>query len=200
MSDTEAASLPAAIFIIRHGEKPTGKIVGVDLEGKEDADSLIPQGWQRAGGLATLFNPSDGVFPNPLLSQPTLIAVPSYGTPDKHRTYQTAWPLGLKLGLSLQADFEVGKEAHLVDWLLQQPGQTILVCWEHDHIEDITNCLAPLISGGDVPGPWPSDRFDLVVAFTPAPGTPSSYLCTQIPQLLLAGDSAQPIPPAPTLG
>ena len=196
MTEPNATDLPAAIYIIRHGEKPTGKVVGVDIDGAQNPDSLIPQGWQRAGGLATLFDPSSGGFADSLLSRPTLIAVPSYGTPDKHRTYQTAWPLGMKLQLSLQADFAVGKEHHLVDWLLGQSGQTILICWEHDHIQDITDRLSPVISGGDVPGPWPGDRFDIVVALTPNPGAPGTYVCTQIPQLLLAGDSPQPIPPA----
>lgn len=205
--------LPAAIYIIRHGEKPTtasypadpdsdagassGKpqqILGVDIDGQNDDDSLIPQGWQRAGGLATLFDPTDSQFPSPYLSRPTLIASPSYGKPEKHRTYQTVWPLALKLGATPTVTVAVGEEDQLVDWLLQQADQTVLVCWEHDHIQDITAQLAPVISGGDIPGPWPSDRFDIVVALTPSPGDPGTFYCHQVPQLLLAGDSSEPIP------
>ena len=205
--------LPAAIYIIRHGEKPTtasypadpdsdagassGKpqqILGVDIDGQNDDDSLIPQGWQRAGGLATLFDPTDSQFPSPYLSRPTLIASPSYGKPEKHRTYQTVWPLALKFGATPTVTVAVGDEDQLVAWLLKQSDQTVLVCWEHDHIQDITAQLAPVISGGDVPGPWPSDRFDIVVALTPDPANPGSYECHQVPQLLLAGDSSEPIP------
>ena len=205
------AGLPAAIFIIRHGEKPTTvsdaddseptasssksqQILGVDVNGQNDADSLIPQGWQRAGGLATLFDPTDGRFPSPYLSRPTLIAAPSYGKPEKHRTYQTVWPLALKFGATPTVTVPVGDEDQLAAWLLQQVDQAVLVCWEHDHIQDITAQLAPVISGGDVPGPWPSDRFDIVVALTPSSTDPGTFDCHQVPQLLLAGDSSEPIP------
>ena len=63
------------------------------------------------------------------------------------------------------------------------------MCWEHDHIADITTALAPFISGGVVPGPWPSSRFDVVVSLTTDARHPGSFLCAQVPQLLLAGDS-----------
>lgn len=205
--------LPAAIYIIRHGEKPTTanemddpdanagassskpkQILGVDIDGQNNDDSLIPQGWQRAGGLATLFDPTDGQFPSPYLNRPTLIAAPSYGKPEEHRTYQTVWPLALKLGGTPTVTVAVGDEDQLATWLLQQVDQIVLVCWEHDHIQDITAQLAPVISGGDVPGPWPSDRFDIVVALTPNPHAPGTFYCHQVPQLLLAGDSSEPIP------
>lgn len=205
------SQLPAAIFIIRHGEKPTSatadpdsdagassgkshQILGVEIDGKNNPDSLIPQGWQRAGGLATLFDPTDGRFPSPYLSRPTLIAAPSYGKPEEHRTYQTVWPLALKFGATPTVTVAVGEEDQLVAWLLEQADQTVLVCWEHDHIQDITAQLAPVISGGDVPGPWPSDRFDIVVALTPNLSDPGTFYCHQVPQLLLAGDSSEPIP------
>jgi hypothetical protein len=71
----------------------------------------------------------------------------------------------------------------------------VLVCWEHQHIEDITKALSNVISGGEVPGTWPGDRFDIVVALTPDPARSGTYVCHQIAQLLLGGDSTDPIPP-----
>ena len=195
-----SSSVPAAIYIIRHGEKPPEPDRpphGVDVHGQQHDDSLVPQGWQRAGGLAGLFDPADGVFQNSLLATPTIIAVPDYGHPSKHRTYQTVLPLCLKLSKQPTITVDVGKELRLATWLLKQVDQTILVCWEHDHIADITTALAPFISGGVVPGPWPSSRFDVVVALTTDASHPGSFLCAQVPQLLLAGDSTEPIPPAP---
>jgi hypothetical protein len=193
-----SSSVPAAIFIIRHGEKPhevDRPPHGVDVHGQPHGDSLVPQGWQRAGGLAGLFDPAGGVFQNSLLATPTIIAVPDYRQPSKHRTYQTVLPLCLKLSRQPTITVDVGKELHLATWLLRQVDQTILVCWEHDHIADIITALAPCISGGVAPGPWPHDRFDVVVALTSDPGHPGSFLCAQVPQLLLAGDSTDPIPP-----
>ena len=201
------SDVPGAIYIIRHGEKPpdddpsalaagSEQIFGVDVDGNQNPDSLIPQGWQRAGGLAQFFSPSDGVFATSLLARPSVIAVPTYGKPPEHRTYQTVWPLASKIGIQPTVTVDVGMEDHLATWLLTQSGQTVLVCWEHEHIEDITKALSTAISGGDVPGKWPADRFDVVVALTPDPAGSGTYVCHQIAQLLLAGDSIDPIPSA----
>ncbi len=202
---------PEAIFVIRHAEKPSdaakddqhakhsggsdAPTFGVDLNGNQNPDSLIPQGWQRAGGLAQLFDPSTPSVTGPLWN-PTMIAAPKYGNPPEHRTYQTVFPLAQKSGLQITVTVDVGKEADLADWLLAQDDQTVLVCWEHDHIQDLTTALAAVISGGDVPGPWPGERFDLVVALVRDAATPGSFRCVQVPQLLLAGDSTALIPPA----
>lgn len=204
-TDTSSLGGPRAIFIIRHGEKPpdasgksgsSGPPYGVDIDGKTDPDSLIPQGWQRAGGLASLFDAkaplqesSSGVI------APSVIASPDYGKPQKHRTYETILPTAQKLDLSISTSFAVGKEAKLVDWALAQADAVVLICWEHDHIIDITGALQKVRTvTGDVPGPWPSDRFDIVVALWPDDS--GGYQCGQVPQLLLAGDSSELIPSA----
>ena len=52
------------IFIIRHGEKPAGDKQGVTLHGKKSDDSLIAEGWQRAGALIgfSKATPSAGMY------------------------------------------------------------------------------------------------------------------------------------------
>ena len=189
---------PRAIFIIRHGEKSpdSGVPAGVDIDGEPYPDSLIPQGWQRAGALASLFDPLGQLTVLSELVVPTTIATPDYPHAHKHRTYQTVLPTARKLQLTPSTDFAVGREAQLTDWLLGQDDEVVLVCWEHDHIIDITDALEPHIVSGPVPGPWPPERFDIVVALWPAPDIPGSYVCSQVPQLLLAGDSSAIIPPA----
>src|SRR5689334_14634227 len=79
------SGVPGAIYIIRHGEKPpdddhpsaravgSEQIFGVDVDGNQNPDSLIPRGWQRAGGLAQFLSPSDGVFATSLLARPSVI-------------------------------------------------------------------------------------------------------------------------------
>lgn len=64
-----------------------------------------------------------------------------------------------------------------------------LVCWEHTAIPTIGASICP---GGPIPSEWPGDRFDVVWSFTLDPGT-GTYAFEQIPQLLLAGDIADPI-------
>ena len=41
-------------------------LFGVNINGNEDKESLIPRGWQRARTLASLFDPVDGNFRNGL--------------------------------------------------------------------------------------------------------------------------------------
>ena len=66
----------------------------------------------------------------------------------------------------------------------------VLVAWEHKRIPLIANRLVgdPAI----VPQVWPDDRFDLVWVFEPA-STLGTFRLRQVPQLLLAGDRAEPI-------
>lgn len=65
----------------------------------------------------------------------------------------------------------------------------MLVAWQHDEIPDLVHHVA----GTKIaPKPWPGDRFDMVWVLDQAPGA-IAWTFSQVPQLLLAGDSAQPI-------
>ncbi len=87
---------PAQIYVIRHGEKPadppTGKHAqspsppyGVDIDGNQNAHSLLPRGWQRSGALAVLFDPTIGALQAGLRT-PTALYSPSYAeSPSSHR-------------------------------------------------------------------------------------------------------------------
>src|ERR1700694_5331160 len=48
------------IMLIRHGEKPVGSgpPFGIDSNSNPDGESLTGQGWERAGALVELFDPS----------------------------------------------------------------------------------------------------------------------------------------------
>ena len=107
-----------AIYILRHGEKPAdpepsghGKPpdapYGVDIEGNHSPHSLVPRGWQRAGGLVALFDPASGGAKTGLLA-PTVLLSPAHGSPGKtagHRTYQTIEGLGGRLGIEIDSTF-----------------------------------------------------------------------------------------------
>jgi len=62
------------IMIIRHAEKPgtygNEKYDGIDAKGKADKESLVTLGWERAGGIANLFDPTNAVFQNSALAVP----------------------------------------------------------------------------------------------------------------------------------
>ncbi len=62
-----------------------------------------------------------------------------------------------------------------------------LVAWEHKRIVDLVAAL----TGGTVKGPhWPSHRFDMVLVLDRQGAT---WRLTQVPQMLLAGDSPDPL-------
>jgi hypothetical protein len=188
---------PEVIYIIRHAEKPLKPpLSGVDFEGSQNEHSLLPRGWQRSGAIAALFHPEFGPLRDGLRS-PTMLVAPSWGHPGKtaaHRSYQTIQGLGEHLGEPIMAEFAQGQEKELADSLVRDHSGVVLICWEHKHIPLIATAL-PLASGTVIPRKWPRERYDVIWVLTRAaePG-PVSYVFSQIPQQLLAGDAATVIP------
>jgi hypothetical protein len=186
----EDAALPASICIIRHAEKQigAGPPHAVSIDGSPDPDSLIVAGWQRAGALINLFVARPGA--SALLPTPSRLFASQIG-PHSHsrRPIETLIPLSQRLGLTLDEPFVQDDLDQLVGALRSSAGH-VLVAWEHKRIPLIANQLVGSSAG--VPQVWPDDRFDLVWVFEPlADG--STFRLRQMPQLLLAGDSAEPI-------
>ena len=192
--------MPATkIMIIRHAEKPTTTppppTNGVTITGTQDQDSLIPRGWQRAGALVTLFSPSRGPLQNSDIATPQFIFATSTSDTEGNRPEETITPLAEKLGLVpvLIGDTQLGE---VVTAAINSNG-VVLICWPHGEIPKLAR-LIPLSTRIDpnlIPSSWPSDRFDVVFVFdldTTSTGT--FYTFNQVPELLLAGDSPNPIP------
>jgi len=214
---TEAAPTatgpPEQILLIRHGEKPknppsppsapcTQPPCGVDVNGVGNGDSLIPQGWQRAGALAVLFDPELGPLRSPL-TRPDRIYAPCYAPPCttppnadtiNHRTYETISPLAQRLGVAIECLYETSQHHKVVGMLLSDVGGTTLVCWEHENIPDIAQLIPLAPNSPPIPSSgWPVDenndpRFDVIWLFTLA-GPEPEYSFAQLPQLLLATDT-----------
>jgi hypothetical protein len=181
---------PEAIFLIRHAEKPVVSngttYTGMDVTGTPNPDCLIPRGWQRAGGLATLFDTAAGTTGTDL-AVPGQLYSPAYSDPVKtvnHRTYETILPLSLRLGLSINTDSQ-GQEAQLATAIVANDAGTSSVAWEHDHIPDIAANI-PVVTGVVVPTVWPGDRFDIIWCFTLAAGGGAAYQLSALPELLLS--------------
>lgn len=208
------------IMIIRHAEKPPTPQTNpatnaVDIYGAQEGDSLIVQGWQRAGALVTLFAPSRGPLQDPGLATPQFIYAcgmatqgsgkKKKGTPpvsgasddsdeDSNRPQETITPLSKKLKLT--PNFDYGKTASemtaLITSAMNCPG-VVLISWPHGQIPNLAGNIA-LSSNNTmtIPTKWPGDRFDVVWVFDldglSSAGT-GAYVFSQVPQLLLAGDS-----------
>jgi len=180
------------IMIVRHAEKPSddGKIQGVDADGNDNAEELIVRGWQRSGGLVRLFAPRNGSFVDPHLATPKTIFASKVSKHSKSlRPQHTVLELANVLGLQLSIGHDKDDLNALATDAVAAAGP-VLIGWEHQDIPDIVN----LITGNSTtcPQKWPGDRFDVVWVLDRTGGAgPWSF--AQVPQLLLSGDSAQPI-------
>ncbi len=187
------ANAATQIMIIRHAEKPVGKINGINESGNQDSSSLIPQGWQRAGALVTLFNSSFGPLPMPSY----LFAPNVFASGTSERPFETITPLAAKLGITINAHPGADKPAQyastdystMVSAVLSCPG-VVLIAWEHEDIPLMANLL--LGNSTTAPQTWPSARFDVIWIFDLNPAA-NTYTFSQLPQLLLQGDLASPI-------
>ncbi len=179
------------IMIIRHAEKPEGDVKGVDPSGKHDDNSLIVQGWQRSGGLITLFDPSRGPLQSTDLKTPgTIIASWTSAGQGSQRPLQTVASLAQQLKLTPLTFDRTAPHHPEVDAALQAKG-VVLIAWQHEDIPDIAAHIASksgLTVSPAPPSPWPKERFDLVWVFDVVGSPPASWAFTQVPQLLLPGD------------
>jgi hypothetical protein len=183
------------IMVIRHAEKPAGKLSGVTEAGETNAHDLIVRGWQCAGALACLLAPAHGPLQHDLLARPEFIFAsaaaddPEPGKSRSRRPEETVTPLARVIGRDVDLTFSKGQEKALAK-AAQACSGPVLIAWQHENIHSIAHTI--LGSKEIAPQSWPDDRFDVVFVFTldPVSGT---YSFAQVPQRLLAGDSAKPI-------
>ena len=172
------------IMFIRHGEKPeAGEGAGITGTGSPDVGALTIRGWTRAGALAVFFGDERFTLPQGL-ARPNAI----YAARPKHggkglRASETVTPLAAKLGFTVDETYGTGEEHALAAELSSRRGVTV-VAWEHTAIVDILAALGPITPAA--PAQWP-DRYDLVWSVA---RTEKGWSFAQIPQLLLADDSA----------
>jgi hypothetical protein len=218
------------IMVIRHAEKPgtyNGSVYyGVDSTGahagSDGARHLTTLGWQRAGGLVTLFVPPWGPR-HPALATPQHLyasdpASPAGGDGDaegegpSERPYETLTALSAALGSSQgPVQIHTGHAAKdydkMVEAALGRQG-AVLIAWQHEDIPLLNKKGAPGISqyilnqtgtpNGTlaVPSGWPAGpqgaRYDLIWVFDRPSGSGPITGFTMVAQMLLAGDAAAP--------
>ncbi len=192
---TTASPVAAKIMILRHGEKPTppGAPFGVAEDGTPGNDTgkdlLLVRGWTRAGALAALFGSDRGPQPSPALARPDHLFACKVEAGGSHRPHDTIVPLSRKLGLAIPDQYGQDDYAAMLADAMGRPG-VALICWEHKRIELITARIPRV--GGEPPDRyhWPGKRFDMIFVFD---REGDKYRFQQVPQLLLDGDSPDPI-------
>jgi hypothetical protein len=224
-SNTRAGA--TKIMVIRHAEKPdnyNGQMhYGVDSTGSvcgsSAAEHLVTLGWERAGGLVSLF--SGPLGPGKGLSTPQFLyaANPDNQKPvsqqdagkgdegPSQRPYETLNALAWKLALKINTDFSKKHYEKMLQDAIQQNG-IVLICWQHEDIPlrnaqcdpGISQCILTMTGTNNtmgVPSTWPKagahSRYDLVFVFDRPKGKGPIESFSVIPQLLLAGDSGWPL-------
>jgi hypothetical protein len=182
---------PKRIMMIRHAEKPAGRIRGIGEDGRPNAEDLTARGWQRAGALVRLFAPRNGRSAARRLAEPDGLFASGIGPNSRSlRPLHTITPRARFLGQRIDQRHRKGQEAALAAAALRRKG-IVLIAWEHTLIPTIANAIV-----GDqttVPQRWPDDRFDVVWVLK---RSGKRWTFHQVPQLLLALDSDAPIKPA----
>jgi hypothetical protein len=182
---------PSKIMIIRHAEKPDedpqmsedDRRWGVNDKGREDDSELIVKGWQRTGALAGLFAPFNGGSPKPPLARPAALFAPHPNTEDtSERAQHTLGVLAAIANLPINTNFGVKDEKELATEIMKLDG-VALIAWEHKRI---SNIISHLISNEFQRPHWEGSRFDMIYVLTQSP----EWSLTQVPQLVLEGDSA----------
>jgi hypothetical protein len=177
----------AHVMLIRHAEKPDedAGILGVDEQGRPDADALSVRGWQRAGALAQLFRGGHGPRGGPgpaggLLAPPAAIFAAT--DPNKsRRPLCTVQPLARLLDVPVDTRFgSEGDPAALLQ-AVQAARGPVLLCWRHQAMAGVARALC----GGQPPA-WDEARYDLVWVFE---RQGERWRRTEMPQRLLAGDA-----------
>ncbi len=218
------ASGPRMIMVIRHAEKP-GTYNGTSYNGVDATAStcgsggggdLTTIGWQRAGGLVTLFAPPYGPKANlgipaflyaadPQKRQKSGASSSKSKAPKEssHRPYETISPLAAALSkpsapMTINTSFSRDDYPDMVADALTRSG-VVLICWQHEDIALLSDDGQPGISQCiltqtgtttkfPVPESWPKGRYDLVSVFDRPAGTGAITGFQVVPQFLLAGD------------
>jgi hypothetical protein len=184
---------PDILIILRHAEKPpgSGAPYGVTEAGERDPESLIVDGWTRAGALVELFDPRTNqgspASLRPGLARPVNVVASNSSTGGSKRPQETVTPLAAALGKSIDLKYTAKEEAAMVAGLSGLSGPT-LVAWEHTGIPTIVSHLGQVTP--PPPTSWPDSVFDIVFVFT---RSDNGWNLAQVPQVLLAGDSTHPI-------
>ncbi|KAK0539586.1 hypothetical protein OC835_001072 [Tilletia horrida] len=140
-ASTAWAAVSNEIYLIRHGEKTSDDSVG-----------LSTQGQQRAQCLRNVFGRSSTYRIGKIFAQ----AYKSDGS--RRRPYDTVLPLAQDLGLTVDTSCDrddidcVHDKIHA---FADKSSLDILVCWEHDALEDIGKAIGQGFS-------YPSSHFDLI--------------------------------------
>src|SRR5262249_36365134 len=117
---------------------------------------------KRADALPLLFKPSKRM-PAPFPEPDFIFA--ARDSKSSHRPFETVAVLAEKLGLPINSTYHNEDFARMVREIFENPryaGKTILICWHHSTIPELTRQLG----GANSPDSWKGHVFDRVWQLT----------------------------------
>ena len=167
---TSAQARPSHVILIRHGEKPGNGQIGLSKKGIE-----------RGKAMAMLFEHSEF---KELGSPVALFAQAPKSNGKQARPLETLKYLSAKLNLKIDTSFQRDNTEELAKYILRNSkynGKVVLVCWEHNRLEEIALKL-----GLKTKPKYPDNRFDLAWLLTFEKGKAPEL--KKLPEKLLPGD------------
>jgi hypothetical protein len=206
----------STIMIVRHAEKPdtyngqayNGVNTLATVCGKQGSEDLVTLGWERVGGLVTLFAPPWGPKPGLVKPQTLFAADPTKDKDDKdkgkdsepsQRPYETLTAVAAALGanatqpMPINTSFSKEHYDQMVTAALACNG-TVLIAWQHEDIPSIGQSILKQTKTTNVkiPTTWSGKRYDLVWVFNRPSGSGPMISFSIVAQFLLAGDGPAP--------
>ena len=206
---TTTPAFPAAVYLIRHGEK-----VGDPADDGDGGPDLSIRGSARAAALPSLFTAAScavaagaaATFTGTYASS-TSVAQPRFATPQRliatktsahsNRPIETISALAQALALPIHAGHDDEDYAHVAHAITSKPetygGLVVLIAWHHGKLPDLALALGvpaeqvTAALGGAAK--WPGDVFDWIWQITWDP-TGAATLTPGFQQLLF-GDATR---------
>lgn len=161
---------PKEILLLRHAEKPTDS----------SNENLATKGYERAAALAYYLPDAFGTIDH-------IFAAGVGHKSHSKRPVETVTPLANRLNKKIHDSFLKYQYQDMITHIFGDDKYTntvVAIAWQHTDIEAISKAFG----AQNVPtSPWPDSCFDLVWKLTL--NVDKTYTLTQIPQLLLYGDS-----------
>jgi hypothetical protein len=191
------------IMVIRHAEKPDtyngtaydGVNAAGTVCGKSAKEHLVTLGWERAGGLVSLFAPPWG--PQKGLSTPQFLfasnptAAPPDSTPvstpddsdsasssdsagPSQRPFETLTALAARLGLPIDTSY-AKKDYHKMVKAAVACNGVVLIAWQHEDIPLENGKKQPGLSDDILKETGTTNTFDIPTTWPTTPGGAARY-------------------------
>jgi hypothetical protein len=180
---------PHPIMLIRHAEKPLrephDQDDGLGARGKR---GLSPRGEQRAWKLADYFGRGRHPKDSGICAPRFIFAASTSAEHRSTRPADTVQPLSAALGVPVRDEFDSDPPFDVLLHALHKAAREgpVLISWRYDTLP----ALARAAGAQAVPDEWPADCFDMIWLLE---RRGDACRLVQIPQMLMPGDSAEPI-------